>query len=188
MNRHAKSLNISLTILILVLSGSCRALREPTAEERLRELNIEQETFASLSTCGQIEIYAEVGRHYIDEGHFAVIVPTWVDEAIDRQRHDTVMDCIVREGYRRLEQLSDRSDEREAASFAIHALAYKAYNLEALNLADFRLFLNEAVCEYDLKDPFNLLVIEYISENGKPPSYLTRIDAEEQMRLELCGK
>ncbi|HSB00948.1 MAG TPA: hypothetical protein VLE49_09890 [Anaerolineales bacterium] len=179
---------IVFVVLLFSQIVSCTLSAKPSVEEALTEMNIDRTTFASMKPCKQIEVYAGVGKDYLDQDHMVVLVPDWMDQIIDNQPPEVIADCISSEGLKQLQNLSQQSNSREEISFAIHALVYRAYNSKLLEYSQTRDFLHQAVCTANVEYPFQLILIHYTSDYKKLPDYYKEDDALERMRNELCNK
>jgi hypothetical protein len=112
-----------LHLLISALFIGC-AVRpeEKSVEEMLEDMNISEATYVSLVACRQSEIYTAVGLHHLDLDHSTVLVPHWMDQAIDANPPQVVADCIAEQGFERLDRLAQEPQAQEENSFAIHVL------------------------------------------------------------------
>jgi hypothetical protein len=176
-----------LTLAGLLLMAACTIAPQKTVERRLEDMNSSKAAFSSQTLCEQIRLYAQVGLHYLDRDHMVVLVPTWMDDELDSEPASDIVQCIVDEGYRQLELLSQQPEKREEVSLAIHALTYKAYNINEENSLSFQDFLSEAVCQHDLVYPFELVSILYVGKYQQLPTYYVEENSLDRMVSELCG-
>lgn len=65
-------------------------------------------------------------RYYLDHEHSVIMVPYWMDTAIDSNPPGMEADCIAQEGFKQLHEFSTQINQDAESSFAIHALIYKA--------------------------------------------------------------
>jgi hypothetical protein len=175
-----------ISSLFLIVIGGCALFTRVSSEEELQQLGVDETNFQSLPLCEQIRIYAEVGAHHLDRGHDTALMPVWVNKALTVAPKDQVADCIAVEGENFLQTLRDPGDEYEDASYAVHALVYKAVELDVFEYKKVKNFAYEAICGYDVKFPGALVSIYYVWEYGSFPDYLYDQDAIPRMREEIC--
>jgi hypothetical protein len=151
-------------------------------------MNINQDTFSRMLVCQQIRLYTDFGTHFLDIDHATVLAPSWMNDAINNQPKNDVANCISQEGFYRLSLLAGKLDSKENISLAIHALIYKANELNLLEYPQVQPLLDAAVCKNDLDNEWRLISIYYFAKYTNPPNYISQSDATERMQAELCNK
>lgn len=169
---------LAATIWLLV---SCSLFR-PSFEQVLLARDIDRQHFLSLSTCEQIRIFSQVGSQFLDRGHFTVIAPPWVDAAIEKNQRREVAECIAQEGSRQLELLERTRGQADQISLSIHALVYKAYDMNLFKYPQIQEFLNQVICNSETRDSYTILLIYYESNFDLSPN-----QSEDLMKANLCN-
>jgi hypothetical protein len=144
-----KALAAFLMFLGLVSCAPVPTAVPLTVEEVLQQHGIHgPRDYASLSTCEQVGLYAEVGAEFLDLDHGYALVPQWMDEQLDREPRDDIGDCIVEIGTSKLGALTGVYDSTNlATSLAVHALIYKAADRRLIARSDVRSFVLAAMCD-----------------------------------------
>jgi len=150
---------------MLFISG-CRSHKEIQVD-LLRKLGVENaEKFAVLSPCKQIEIYAFLGSEYTDIDHMTVLVPKWMKDEIDKQPSDEVADCIVDETNKLLSQWDTSYSENDKISYSVHALLYKANDIDINKHPQLEELFNRVVCYDKVFYDGQLISIYYATKYG----------------------
>ena len=181
--KNPKKLTTTLCLffIVLFLLMACGDNKE-TQSELLSSLNIEDSSdFASLSPCRQIEIYAILGSEYTDVDHMTVIVPKWIHEEIDKHSPEVVGDCIVDEANKLLSQWGDSYDKKRKTSYSIHALLYKADELDITKYPKLEGLFNRVICHEKVFDDGQLILMYYTAKFG-----ITNFPSREEMASALC--
>jgi hypothetical protein len=182
--RNPKLYRLLAGVILMFIAGCLGYLS--SAEDRLLNLNIDEDYYRSLAVCDQIRIYAQIGSNYVDRDHFVVIMPIWVDDAIGSHNEATVAKCIAEEGDRQIGLLNRIIDKRREVSFSIHALIYKAYNLKLFGYTEIEGFIHGALCTNSIEYPFSPLLLYYNHKFGELPDYIYDDDAIDRLRGDLC--
>lgn len=132
-------------ISVLLLLQAC-SLVILDAEDYLKLSGVDEQTFRAVDACRQVEIYALVGGRYLDREHATVNIPHWVHEEINEMDKQQLVTCLVSEGERQLQILLNTPSRQKAVSFSIHALLYKAFDLNLHNEPEVVSFAKEAIC------------------------------------------
>jgi hypothetical protein len=171
-----------------VILHSCAPQPPLDTSQTLGAMGLNDATFSQFTTCRQIRILADVGSQHLDFDHGIVMVPAWMDTAIENQPRRQVAECISQEGSYRLALLRAHLSSTENTSFSIHALAYEAERLGLLEDVQVMSLLRSAVCDSNLEDEFALALRLYVGVKGKAPDYVGEQDASTRMRHDLCGQ
>lgn len=148
----------------------------------LSNLGIENSSdFAVLSPCGQIEIYAFLGSEYTDVDHMTVIVPKWMQDEIDKHPPEIVTDCIVEEANSLLSQWGESNNKNRKISYSIHALLYKADELDIYKYPKLERLFNRVVCRDKVFYDGQLILIYYTAKFG-----IADFPSRDEMATTLC--
>lgn len=165
-------------MLILSLSSlvSC-ATHEELMNEALRELNINSKSdFIELTPCEQIKIYSTLGSKFTDIEHMVAIVPMWMHEEIALHPPEILTNCIVDEVNKLLAQWDNGNHKQ--ISYSIHALFYKADELDLFANSKLDLLFKRVICEDKVFYNSQLVLIYYTEKFGvkKFPSHQEMFD------------
>jgi hypothetical protein len=149
-------------------------------------MGIDSNSIYSLSTCQQIDVYAQVRSHFVDRGHSVVLVPNWLEDAINSRPPEDIAKCIANSGNDILDELSKNTESQRELSLMIHALIYKAYNSNLLIYPEAKELLDKAICDYGVYYSYELTSIDYVATFNKVPKYIGDKDVEERMLSEIC--
>jgi hypothetical protein len=170
-----------LCLIVSILLIACGDNTE-TQSELLSNLDVENASdFAALSPCRQIEIFAILGSEYTDVDHMTVIVPEWIHEVIDKHPPEVVGDCIVNEANKLLSQWGESHNRDREISYSIHALLYKADELDINKYPELERLFNRVVCHEEIFDDGQLILIYYTAKFG-----IADFPSREEMRAALC--
>jgi len=179
-SRNAKVM-LGFCFIFLFLLAACRT-HEEYLNESLKNLNVEKASdFAILSPCKQIEIYAILGSEYTDVDHMTVIIPKWMQDEIDKHPDDIVAACIVDEANSLLSQWGTNTKENRKISYSIHALLYKANELDINKHPQLEGLFHRAVCQDKVFYDGQLILIYYTAKHG-----FANIPNHEVMVSTLC--
>lgn len=89
-------------------------------------------------------------------------MPEWVDDSIEGNSDDDNAGCISEEGWRQINLLFRIPDKQREISRAIHALIYKANDLDLLDHPNVQEFVLNVVCKSNVADPYPLRFLFYI--------------------------
>lgn len=180
-SKNPLSVIFMASLIVALLLTSCN--QKISQSQLLHDLKIDNvEKFASLPVCRQIDVYVIVGSEYLDVGHMIALVPTWMNKEISRQPSQVVANCIVERGKVLLSHLNDDPDQYEKDSFKIHALIYKAIDLNLFDYPEVNSLIHETICDTSVFDKGVLDIFFYIR---KYPS-LTNYPSVEEMESDLC--
>jgi hypothetical protein len=186
--RKYLSFNFTMIVAMLFFIASCNFGKDKSAEDMLEQMKINQTAYLAMSPCRQIEVYAEVGSRFLDMGQMGAVVPDWMDSALANQPLDEIADCISKEGLLQIENMSLEPDSRQDVSLRIHALVYKASELDLLDKPKILELLDISVCKSELDYPYILVRTYYLEQFGKLPDYYAD-DSDKRMeimKVELC--
>ena len=153
-------------VIVLLILPSCmsREGMQKEQDELLRDLGVNDPAdFAALSTCEQVKVFAEVGSTRVDIDHMTSIVPTWMDEELAKQPREDLAECIVsqaNEAFMEWEQAP--TNQRADSSYRIHALLYKANELDLLEYPEVERLFQRAICEDKIRKNGQLIIIDYL--------------------------
>jgi hypothetical protein len=145
-----RDIPLFFTVCILILASCIPPRAQPTLtqEELLQNLGIANPSkFAGLPPCEQIELFATVGSQFLDLDPATALVPPWMNEEIAKQPRKQIADCIADQGDVLLGQFKDYyTSENETIALGIHALIYKARDLNIVSSARITRFILDAIC------------------------------------------
>jgi hypothetical protein len=159
-------------------------------DQKLSQLGITPSKYAILPPCKKIEIFAEVGYDHLSiEPGMLVLVPSWMNKALEEIPRDTLIDCINREIEKQLPYLDYDEQRHEVALKKIHALLFKVWDLHATNDSQLLELENIIICQKK-SDPYGQLsLVYYVGLHNSLPSfpYLGKIGVT-RLRYEVCRK
>lgn len=166
--RNSRNIRVFLCFYFVcsILLAGCIDFGE-SRSDFLRRLDIENaDDFAALSPCKQIEIYASLGSEYTDIDHMTVLAPKWMQDEIDKQPDEVIADCIVGEANKLLSQWGTSNYENNKISYSIHALLYKANELDINKHSQLERLFHRVVCVDHVYYDGQLILIYYTAKFG----------------------
>ncbi len=185
--RVASTAAIWLAVLAVASLSACTPPK-PGQSETLSAMGISPHSFAALSVCDQVRLYADFGSHFLDLDHMVALVPAWMNDGIAAHSKDAIAQCIADEGLYRLRLLDGRLASDEDVSLAVEALVFKAFELKLLEYSEMQALVDSAVCKHSLRYASSLVLTAYYGTYKKPPPYTGASNEIQRMRVDLCGQ
>ncbi len=149
--------------------------------EALRELNINSKSdFIELTPCEQVNVFSTLGSKFTDVEHMIAIVPAWMDEEIAVHPPEVLTNCIVDEVNNLMAQWDNGN--RKQISYSIHALFYKANELDLFAYPKLDLLFQGIICEDKVLYNSQLVLIYYTEKFDE-----TAIPNHQEMFDALCN-
>lgn len=189
MKKHA----CQLVLFFFLFAVGITACKNKSSEERLSEINLNEETYKLLDPCEQINVFAEIGSGYLDIGHMFVNMPNWVYQIIENNEKDINSNCIETQILKYFSDIEQDKDLFNKTSLKIHSLFYLSDFLNLLRDPNINYMLKTAVCEKRVLYFERLIAPYYFTQKMDLPAYIVDSKSEdlpenmEKLRLEICG-
>jgi hypothetical protein len=186
---------IFISFLIFILGINACGIKPP--EERLSEININEESYKVLPPCNQIAIFAEIGSEYIDIDHYAMFLPGWMYKEILNNPINVNSACVEQElskNFLRIEQLEIEKSRTiyKNISLRIHSLFFLSKELGILKEPNINIFLKSSVCEENILYSQTNFLTYYFTQKDDLPDYINNSTPEDlpenmkKLKIEIC--
>jgi hypothetical protein len=160
----------------------------PEFEVVIAKLNIDEDRFEKLQPCEKVDIFAQIGYHFLDTGNRTVLVPKWLHTALSEIPEEIIGKCFSDELSKQLRIFQSSPRFNEVTVRKIYALAFETHVLGVQTDPSILAILKEAICNNEI-DPFGSLTLDYyIAKTNAVPNYdYYSIEGREKLTGDVCN-